>query len=331
MWWLSMTPPVGVPSEMARDFQEALACHAAGHHYAAALVARRVLQAAARDVIGRPGANLASEINAIPLTRLSQVLKDAAHEVRYIGNDAAHANTIDPDDVGHLVVFTEQLLDALYVMPAKVAAARAKRTGRETAVRGEPAIGADLDLAPATPCLPLHQLGGGSYKPPPSLQRRSSAAATCRAPTAAIAAVAATAAANSSGSRGRRRAPPRARRRRRSLPIGGDRDHGSDRDRGGERVQVARGGRGAVGSRPSASRSRGRRRGPRRAPRRPGRRTLARGRRRARGPRRARRRRPAARGLAELRRGADRVQVGGELVACCRPVGRWLLTILEPR
>lgn len=124
--------PIGVPADIARDFKEALACHAAGHNYAAALVARRVLQAAARDASGGPGANLATEINAIPPAKLSQVLKEAAHEVRYIGNDAAHAAAIDSADVTHLLVFTEQLLEALYVMPAKVAAARAKRTGPAT-------------------------------------------------------------------------------------------------------------------------------------------------------------------------------------------------------
>lgn len=128
--------PQGVPPAIARDFQEALACAAAGHLFAAALVARRVLQATARDAIGRDGNNLAAEINAIPSARISEVLRDAAHEVRYIGNDAAHADAIDAADVDHLMVFTEQLLDALYVMPAKVAAARAKRTGPTTPPAG---------------------------------------------------------------------------------------------------------------------------------------------------------------------------------------------------
>jgi hypothetical protein len=119
--------PPGVPADIARDFKEAKACAIAGHAYAAALVARRVLQAAARD-IGATGNNLKEEIDAIPVTRIGQPLKDAAHEVRYIGNDAAHANAIDPGDVEHLMAFTEELLEALYVIPARVAAAKAKRT-----------------------------------------------------------------------------------------------------------------------------------------------------------------------------------------------------------
>lgn len=117
----------GVPPDIARDFQEALACQAAGFNYAAALVARRVLQATAREVIGGEGANLAAEINAIPAGRISDTLRDSAHHVRFVGNDAAHANSISSDDVEHLIVFTEQLLDALYVQPAVLAEAQAKR------------------------------------------------------------------------------------------------------------------------------------------------------------------------------------------------------------
>jgi len=118
----------GVPPDIAKDFEEALGCQASGYNFAAALVARRVLQAMARDVIGTTGANLAAEINAIPGDKLSKVLKDAAHQVRLIGNDAAHANTIDRADVEELMVFTEQLLETLYVIPARVLATQAKRT-----------------------------------------------------------------------------------------------------------------------------------------------------------------------------------------------------------
>jgi hypothetical protein len=44
-----------------------------------------------------------------------------------VGNDAAHANSVSSDEVEHLIVFTEQLLDALYVQPAVLAEAQAKR------------------------------------------------------------------------------------------------------------------------------------------------------------------------------------------------------------
>lgn len=117
----------GVPPEIARDFQEALACQAAGFNYAVALVARRVLQATAREVIGGERTNLAAEINAIPAGRISDTLRNSAHHVRFVGNDAAHANSVSSDEVEHLVVFTEQLLDALYVQPAVLAEAQATR------------------------------------------------------------------------------------------------------------------------------------------------------------------------------------------------------------
>jgi hypothetical protein len=44
-----------------------------------------------------------------------------------VGNDAAHANSVSSDEVEHLIVFTEQLLDALYVQPTVLAGAQAKR------------------------------------------------------------------------------------------------------------------------------------------------------------------------------------------------------------
>lgn len=120
--------PIGVDERIARDVREAFDCFVAGYFYGAALVGRRVLQMAARDVVGTGYPNLASEINALPTDRVSAALKDAAHHVRLIGNEAAHADDVTSDEVAQLLNFLRQLLAALFVTPAEVAALTAMRS-----------------------------------------------------------------------------------------------------------------------------------------------------------------------------------------------------------
>ena len=119
--------PAGVGDRLARDVREAMNCFLAGYDYAAALVGRRVLQMAARDIVGTSLPNLMAEIDALPGDRVSNSLKDAAHQVRLIGNDAAHADEVTRDEVDHLIRFMLLLLNALYVLPAEVDALKAKR------------------------------------------------------------------------------------------------------------------------------------------------------------------------------------------------------------
>lgn len=119
--------PPGVPPQMAEEFREALNCQLAGFHLGASVVGRRVLQQAVRAVVGRLK-NLYTEIKAVPDATLSTAVKDAADHVRLIGNDAAHEDPVTPDDAAALLEFTEQVLQILYVTPAKVAALTAKRS-----------------------------------------------------------------------------------------------------------------------------------------------------------------------------------------------------------
>jgi len=125
--------PDGVPAQIAKEFCEALECAWSGHYLGAALVGRRVLQAAARDVLGGKRKDLQTEIAEIPEDRLNKALKDQAWHVRQIGNDAAHVDPVDAEDVEHLLDFVEQVLDALYVGPAKVAKLDAKRAALKAA------------------------------------------------------------------------------------------------------------------------------------------------------------------------------------------------------
>ncbi len=121
--------PEGVPKELARDFQEALQCAADGLGYGAALVGRRVLQAAVRAKGGK-GRNLEDEIDSIG-DELGKSAAAAAHQVRFIGNDAAHADEVTVDDVDALLNFTQMVLQRLFIDPAAIAVAQEKRPPKE--------------------------------------------------------------------------------------------------------------------------------------------------------------------------------------------------------
>jgi hypothetical protein len=111
-----------VPPEIRRDFEEALQCEAAEFKYGAALVVgRRVLQAAVRDKGGN-GRDLKAEIDSLPTDTLNAPLKESAHEIRFVGNDAAHADEVTDGDVTDLLGFTRDVLHSLYVVPHRVAA-----------------------------------------------------------------------------------------------------------------------------------------------------------------------------------------------------------------
>jgi hypothetical protein len=111
--------PEGVPPGIAADFQEALGCQASGYQYGAALVGRRVLQVVVRE-LGAPESSLKKEIDSVPDEKLPARFKQAAHQVRLVGNDAAHADQVSVEQVEHLLRFVGQVLEYVYVMPAQL-------------------------------------------------------------------------------------------------------------------------------------------------------------------------------------------------------------------
>ena len=121
--------PDGVPSQIAKDFREAQDSRASGFLYGAAVVGRRVLQAAVRSFVGERR-DLKTEIDALVSDQLPKHQREAAHEVRFIGNDAAHADEVNEAEVDDLLTFTEEVLHQLYVVPARVIAAAVRRAAK---------------------------------------------------------------------------------------------------------------------------------------------------------------------------------------------------------
>lgn len=110
---------VGVPREILRDYREAVTCADVSCYLAAALVGRRVLQIIARGLVGQR-ATLYEEINAIPDEVIGQKLKEAAHIVRSVGNDAAHAGDVQRRAVEQLLRFVRAVIHQVYVVPEEV-------------------------------------------------------------------------------------------------------------------------------------------------------------------------------------------------------------------
>lgn len=80
-----------------------------------------MLQAAVRSR-GGTGKDLKAEINSLSTDVLNAPLKESAHEVRGVGNEAAHAGDLKAEDVADLLAFTGDVLHSLYVVPFRVTA-----------------------------------------------------------------------------------------------------------------------------------------------------------------------------------------------------------------
>src|SRR5258705_104608 len=65
---------------------------------------------------------LFTEIDALPDEELPKRWKKAAHEVRHLGNDGAHAEPVSPGEAAAVLKFTKGVLEQLYILPVELAA-----------------------------------------------------------------------------------------------------------------------------------------------------------------------------------------------------------------
>jgi hypothetical protein len=121
-----------LPAPILRSLEEAILCHGAGAYRASALMVRRVLEelcedrkAAGKDLFARLQALKSSVI--IPTE-----LFEAAHELRLLGNDAAHIEAKSYDDITEIeaslaLELAKELLKAVYQYTSLVARMRAMK------------------------------------------------------------------------------------------------------------------------------------------------------------------------------------------------------------
>jgi hypothetical protein len=133
---VSLDKPSHVPSGVADDYVEATLCLSVGAYKAAAAMCRRALQSAALDK-GCKHAKLNAQLNELSQKGLlNPSLLKVAHQVRYFGNYGAHP---DEDGLGDVTQkeadtirdLTWQVLEDLYVNPARVEAMEAALTQKE--------------------------------------------------------------------------------------------------------------------------------------------------------------------------------------------------------
>lgn len=120
-----------IPEPVKSDFEEALVCEAANSYRGAAALARRTLQVICLDKGASKNKKLYEQIDELFTKNIiTQDIKDWAHEVRYVGNDAAHPNSTDvtSDDARDILELLGSMCDVLYVAPARAAVRKAKRT-----------------------------------------------------------------------------------------------------------------------------------------------------------------------------------------------------------
>lgn len=108
-----------VPPAIVKSFEEAITCHANECFAAAAIMIRRTLEDLCHDR-GAAGDNLYERIEALKdSVVLPKELLDGLHDIRLLGNDAAHVESKTYEQVGSyevelLTKFTKEVLKAVY-------------------------------------------------------------------------------------------------------------------------------------------------------------------------------------------------------------------------
>lgn len=122
-----------VPSHIAEAAGEAYKCSEVHAYRASALLARAVIEATAKEK-GITQGNLNAKIDAMFAKGLiREHIKDAAHEIRYAGNDMAHGDFINPvssEDAELILTLMNEILEEVFQSPARVARAKAARLAK---------------------------------------------------------------------------------------------------------------------------------------------------------------------------------------------------------
>lgn len=116
-----------VPTDIRSDFSEALRCKWINAYKACVVMCRRSIQASV-IALGAPDDTLVKQIDTLfKAGKITEPLKDFAHEIRLTGNDGAHPDKdglkdVVEKDADDIIEFTKEYLHHVYVMPAKLAA-----------------------------------------------------------------------------------------------------------------------------------------------------------------------------------------------------------------
>jgi hypothetical protein len=119
-----------VPDSVAQDVKEALRCLWVKAYKACVVMCRRAIQSSAIAQSAK-GGRLIDQIDDLAKEgKITEALRQFAHEVRLVGNDGAHPDkdgleNVTANDATDIVEFTREYLHHVYVMPAKLKARKA--------------------------------------------------------------------------------------------------------------------------------------------------------------------------------------------------------------
>ncbi len=130
------TPLPDLPDEMQADRMEAWSCYWGGDYRAAVIMGRAAVQRAARKLMGRAEddatGSLKADINTLyTKQKITETLKDFAHETRIAGDDAAHPTTlgkVEPDEAKESLDFMDEFLEHTVALPARREARKLARS-----------------------------------------------------------------------------------------------------------------------------------------------------------------------------------------------------------
>jgi hypothetical protein len=113
--------------DVAEDFAEALRCHWIRSYRASVVMCRRAIQSSA-IALEASGGRLIDQIEDLFKSgKITDSLREFAHEIRLTGNDGAHPDKdglsdVKAKDSADIIEFTREFLNYIYVMPAKLKA-----------------------------------------------------------------------------------------------------------------------------------------------------------------------------------------------------------------
>jgi hypothetical protein len=125
--------PDGLPLRLQQTLKEAILCHGAGAHRAAAMMVRRLLEEIC-DENNVAGANLHQRLTALRRAIvLPEPLFDAMNELKALGNDAAHVeakayDNIGADEAQDSIELGKEILKALYQFKRLIARLQARKS-----------------------------------------------------------------------------------------------------------------------------------------------------------------------------------------------------------
>lgn len=123
-----------VPEHIAATADEAHQCQSIGAYRGAVALARAVVEATAKER-GVTKGNLMDKIDTLAKQGvISDAMKDAAHEIRFAGNEVAHGDLAEEplteQDGEEVLDLMDAILLRVYQEPAQVARVRERREAR---------------------------------------------------------------------------------------------------------------------------------------------------------------------------------------------------------